>query len=242
MKIWILSSELFPYNYGGIGRYVDIYSHGLSKLGHEVVVWTYRPEGMSGLIKRLYKVIPYGPPEGWFYSTEKPDWTDKHPYYPYNILPFPLAHSYVVAESVCQYVNEHGPPDIIECQDYQALGYFLFQKKLLGTTRLEKTPIVLFAHTPDFIVRELNRESPWLFPYWWISELEKACYIMSDGIISPSQSLTDLLCQRMPALASKTNIIPLPLEEIQSNNPVNEPKDLTILYFGRIEWRKGILP
>lgn len=240
MKIWILSSEIAPYSQGGIGRYVDVYARALGRKGHEVNVWAYAPDADVQNVDDLYSLFPYGPPQGWLDAAGKPDWTEAHPYYPYNVLPYPMAHSYYLAAAVIRQGAKDGWPDVIECQDYQALAYFLLQRRLLEPGPLRDIPIVIHLHTPDFVVRRFNRESPWLLPYWWISELEKACLKMADALVSPSQLLVDLLTSEKGLDDLAAEIIPLPIPIAERGAPANVTQRREVIYLGRVEWRKGI--
>ncbi|WP_319578628.1 glycosyltransferase [uncultured Methanospirillum sp.] len=78
------------------------------------------------------------------------------------------------------------------------------------------------------------------------SELERHCMAMADFVVSPSQYMVDWMIKKGWNLPSSIHIIPYPIEpelgwqseeSIPSNNT---PEFAEIVFFGRIELRKGV--
>ena len=128
----------------------------------------------------------------------------------------------------------------MEVQDYNALGYFLMLNRLLGRSTLTNVPVALYLHSPDFRLRQINRENRFRLPFYWIGRMEKFCLLAADAILSPSRFLPDDLKQHLN-LPREPEVIPYPLDnkgiETEPCPGIND----TILYPGRLEVRKGIL-
>ncbi|MEX0330242.1 MAG: glycosyltransferase [Puniceicoccaceae bacterium] len=240
MKIWLLTSETPLYNPGGIARYVDNFARYLSAAGHEVTVF-----GRDDT-ERSQEILP-----GYTYVSVVPRWDrcgetcdsprpDDHPAFPYNILDYWGAFSYQMAETVTRQISEQGPPDVIESQEYCALPYYLLQQKLTADGPLRDIPVVVNAHSPDFLIRACNEEPRYQFPHYWTGRLEMACLHAADAIICPSGYLTRQL-EEMFGGSIEVSHFPLPWTE--PGEPVAIPETVTgkVVYFGRLEVRKGTL-
>lgn len=239
MKIWLLTSETPLFNPGGIARYVDNFSRELGSRGHEVLVFGRDEQERERQMAPGYRyraVVPR-----WNRSPPTPPASAmEHPAYPYNILDYWSAYSFQMAEMVLAEIDRSGPPDVIESQEYCAVPSYLLQRKLLGDPRLADIPIVVNAHSPDFIIREENEEVQYQFPHYWTGRQELFCLRAADACICPSRYLTDQLEQRFGETIQIRHF-PLPWTPPRPehlNNPVSPGK---VVYFGRLEVRKGIL-
>ena len=240
MKIWLLTSETPLYNPGGIARYVDNFARYLAASGHRVTVFG-RDEK-----ERSQEVLP-----GYSYVSVVPLWDrcgepctsprpDDHPAFPYNVLDYWGAFSYQMAEAVLRRIETDGPPDVIESQEYCALPYYLLQRKLTENGPLREIPVVVNAHSPDFIIREYNEEPRYQFPHYWTGRLEMACLHAADAVICPSGYLTRQL-EEMFGGSITVSHFPLPWTE--PGEPADFPETVPgkVVYFGRLEVRKGTL-
>lgn len=239
MKIWLLTSETPLFNPGGIARYVDNFARILAANDHEVTVFGRDEEARSTTVTK-----------GYLYEAVVPRWgraakdstvmAGEHPAYPYNILDYWSAFSFQMAETVLKAIEEHGQPDVIESQEYCALPYYLLQKKLLGDSRLKGIPIVVNAHSPDFIIREENEEVRYQLPHYWTGRQEIACFHAADANICPSAYLSQQL-ETYFGGSIKVAHYPLPWTPPNQNHldvPIIDDK---VVYFGRLEVRKGVL-
>lgn len=240
MKIWLLTSETPLYNPGGIARYVDNFARYLARDGHEVRVFGRDDE------ERETEVVP-----GYRYRAVVPAWDrcgetagsprpDEHPSFPYNILDYWGAFSYQMAGVVINQLRSESPPDVIESQEYCALPYYLLQRKLTGEPGLAGVPVVVNAHSPDFIIRKENEEPRYQFPHYWTGRLEMFCLRAADARICPSRYLSRQLEEQFGKTIS-VDPFPLPWTEppgAPSHAPVDPDK---VLYSGRLEVRKGVL-
>ena len=240
MKIWLLASETPLYNPGGIARYVDNFARYLARAGHEVTVFGREEEARSLEIEPGYRyrsVVPLWNRVGEEAPSPRPD---DHPSWPYNVLDYWGAFSFQMADAVRELIRGEGPPDVIEAQEYNALPYYLLQRKLTGAPELAGVPIVVNAHSPDFICRKFNEEVRYQLPHYWTGRLEMACLHAADAVICPSRYLSRQLEEAFGGSIS-VEALPLPWtdpEPYLGGGTVEEGK---LLYTGRLELRKGVL-
>jgi len=258
MKIWLLSSE-FPHpQAGGIARYVDHIARAYVEAGMDCRVIgptresleTCIAEGGTPLTEppREKEALPYQQHlfHARYQHLEKVDTevdADEDPAYPYNLLNKDLALSYQMAQEVEALVKKEGPPDIIETQEYKALGSFLHLRRLLEPDFLAGVPLVVFLHTPDFLVEELNQEPRFKLPRYWTGRQERNLILGADALVSPSQLMADTLREKLESPDLAIKVIPLPHGPLSHYPPcpVDEADDRTLLFLGRLEPRKGVL-
>lgn len=240
MKIWILTTETPWFNPGGIARYVDNFARYLVAEGHEVLVFGAH-DGTAD------------PPEdpGYELVTVRPKWElcgeeaasphpDGHPAWPYNVLDYWGALSYQMAGVVIDEIKRRGPPDVIESQEYTALPYYLLQRKLTGEGPLSAVPVVVNAHSPEFLCRRYDEDPRYQFPHYWTGRLELFCLHAADSVICPSRYLSDQLAGLSGGSIAPIHF-PLPWTDPRrfENQVVIKPRQA--LYYGRLEIRKGVL-
>ncbi|NBD38117.1 MAG: glycosyltransferase, partial [Verrucomicrobia bacterium] len=228
------------YNPGGIARYVDNFARYLARDGHKVTVFGREEEARSLEIEPGYRyrsVVPLWNRVGEEAPSPRPD---DHPSWPYNVLDYWGAFSFQMADAVMDLIREEGPPDAIEAQEYNALPYYLLQRKLTGAPELAGVPVVVNAHSPDFICRKFNEEVRYQLPHYWTGRLEMACLHAADAVICPSHYLSRQLEEEFGGSIS-VQALHLPWtdpEPYRGGGTVEEGK---LLYTGRLELRKGVL-
>lgn len=226
MRILLLTSEFPPSFGGGIGMYVEKVARMLSQ-NHQVTVLVRDEENSVEQWNDQLRIVRFKHCQGKIYQQ----------------LGYWTALAYQYHEEVLKLIEQDGvSPDIIEVQDYNALGYYLLQYKYLGHEVLRQIPIVLHLHTPTFELDRINQYSRYKFPNYWIGQMEKFCIRAADAVLSPSQFLADELQSIIPNHPIK--VINLPYEDLTiSDDEILGKRDFesdTILYFGRTEYRKGI--
>ncbi len=243
MKIFIIASECPPVP-GGIATYIGNTSDMFADSEHEVAIFArssrdnIERRGKIQFIEILPKDINAISPAGVSPLSER------HPSFPYNAMGYWGALSYQLAATVIDYIQVHGKPDIIEAEDYSALGYFLLQRKLLGCDELAGVPIVLTLHSSQYMLYPASKmPSHQLYDYW-VGRMEKFCTLAADGIIAPTRYIAN---QAQVALGVELDlqVIPLPAPKkllAEQNCPKSSPTPGDIVYFGRLEVRKGIMP
>lgn len=240
MKIWILTSET-PFNQpGGIARYVDNFARYLGSIGHSVTVICRDLKDSESTIAQGYRLITFRTREkdiGLPCDSREPD---QHPSYPYNILYYWMAAAWDYAAVVERLVASEGAPDVIESQEYMGIAYFILHKKYLYKEFLAGVPVVLNLHSPDFILRRVNQDPRWQIPTYWSGQMEKYCIFAADSLICPSAYLAKQTVELLEDPSLNIEVHPLPWPDTSSLPAATVEQDL-VVYFGRIELRKGVM-
>ncbi len=229
MKIWFLTGEFAPDFGGGIGTYVENCAKMFSQAGDDVtVIVRSLKDDKEEIAKEGYRIVRFKQGGKEYY----------------NYLGYDNALAYQYYEEIIKLIDKYGKPDIIETQEYNAYGQYLIQNKLTLNEKLKDIPIVVHLHTPSFETLRINQYNTYELPYYWIGEMEKFCIKGADALVCPSQFLADKL---QYLVKDKINVINLPfdidqkeIEKYKNNNPIKNDKK-TILYFGRTEYRKGVI-
>lgn len=220
MKIWYLTSEFPPSYGGGIGMYVDIVSRMMAKEGNDVTVFVRDECDSETALSPLLKHVRFKAGEGEEYSC----------------MGYWTALAYQYCREVFMHLDTGDIPDIIEVQEYSAIGYYILQYKYLGDPRLEDVKIVVHLHTPTFELSKINRTPEYRFPEYWIGQMEKYCIKAADGLVTQSEFLKS----KLSGYASQEiKVIPLPYQ-FPKEESLSYNCGEYLLYAGRIEWRKGI--
>lgn len=230
MKIWFLTGEFAPDFGGGIGTYVENCAKMFAEAGDDVtVIVRSLKENKEEKTKEGYKVVRFRQGEGEYYT----------------YLGYDNALAYQYYEVIMKLIDKYGKPDVIEMQEYNAYGQYIIQNKLMLNEKLKDIPLVVHLHTPSFETLKINQFNTYEAPFYWIGEMEKFCIKGADALLCPSQFLADKLQYLVPD--KKINVINLPfdidkgeLEKYQESNPIKSDKK-TLLYFGRTEYRKGVI-
>lgn len=225
MNIWILTSEYPPDFGGGIGMYVNQAAVMLSRGGHEVTVVVRDPHKSSITYEESnLRIVRFKHMQGDYYQ----------------YLGYWTALSYQYAEEVISLISQDGrKPDIIEVQDYNAIGYYLLMRKWQHENMLSAIPIILHLHTPTFELDKVNQVPRYKFPNYWIGHMEKFCMKAADALLSPSKFLADQIQYVAPENPIEVIHLPYHLDEYADGYERNFESD-TFLYFGRTEYRKGV--
>jgi glycogen synthase len=241
MRIWILSSELASEIAGGIGRYLENFGRLLGAAGHEVLVIARSNQALDEQPAPGLRVIGVETPNNLAHELSSTEEVDTHPAYPHNIMSYWMAVSYHIAEKVFRLLEQLPPPDIIESQEHNAIPYYLIQRKLTERSILENIPILVHTHSPYYEIARFNQEPRYAFPGYWIGQMEKFCIRAADALLCPSHFLAQSI-EKDLQLSSEITTIPLPSPPETHFSPRTDVKTGDLVYVGRLEVRKGILP
>jgi glycosyltransferase involved in cell wall biosynthesis len=134
------------------------------------------------------------------------------------------------------------PPDIVQASEHRAEAlWYAFRKQ-------PRTRLITRLATPSFIVQDLNRTSHVgaLRTRVYIDWLERLQAYRSDAIISLSQALADVVCRRWKLKPERLTTIPNGVDFARryAASAAELPEELRdrqyLLYFGRLEERKGV--
>lgn len=229
MKIWFLTGEFAPDFGGGIGTYVENCAKMFSKAGDDVtVIVRSLKEDKIEKAQEGYRIVRFEQGKGDAYS----------------FLGYDNALAYQYYEVIIDLIKKYGKPDVIEMQEYNAYGQYIIQNKLMLNEELKDIPLVVHLHTPSFETLRINQFNTYEFPFYWIGEMEKFCIKGADALLCPS----NFLAEKLQYLTdTKINVINLPFdidkEELDKykNLKRNDSEKKTLLYFGRTEYRKGVI-
>lgn len=240
MRIWLLSSELAHEVAGGIARYVDNFARLLAAAGHETLVVGMARKALDTQPAEGYRVIGLEPHGGSTHGGEPPVDVRARETLP-AVFPFEASVSHQLARTVMDLLEELPAPDIIESQDYSGLPYFLLQRKLTQRSALDAIPVLVHIHSPLFELMRANQEPRYAFPRYWIGHMERFCIHAADALLCPSRFCAEDLKGKI-GIASEIETIPLPMP-IPAQNPCGlTPQRGNILYVGRLQVCKGVLP
>jgi glycosyltransferase involved in cell wall biosynthesis len=137
-----------------------------------------------------------------------------------------------LAISLClaDYIEKNIKADVFECQEIGFLAFFLC---------MDRKNVVIKLHTPFAYVARLNRI--FSLKYAFIEYFERKTVAMSTSISSPSASLARKLSRRWMLRTQVTvEHLPFRLSQVEEDDSAVPPFKY-VLYFGRIEIRKGVL-
>ena len=228
MRLWLLTTEYPPQFGGGIGTYCLHTAQMFAEQGHQVTVVTSEPSlSLDRTIESAgnLRVLRF-----------KPSAT------PRDVSLGPtVALSLDFSEQVEALIQAEGPPDLIECQDYHGIGYFLLQKKHVKWPGLSQVPIVVTLHTPKYLCDQVNQSPVYRFPNYWIGEMERFCIRAADAVLSPSQFLLDEVARTLDLTDRPQAVIPNPFKLPALSSRTSSTERAELVFLGRTEYRKGLL-
>ncbi len=222
MKIWLLASEYPPYYGGGIATYTVNMAQMLLSHGHQVTVITYDDrvaQSMRISEEMGIRVARFG--------TDFPSLVKNSGH--------ALQLSYSYAYWTAELIGDDGcPPDVIEVQDYSAIGYMVLQRKWTLDPVFKDIPVLVTAHGTKFILDRLDQGPAYQFPDYWIGEMERFCLKAADLVVSPTKFVQEELHRQ---LSVDSWVVPNPIN-IEELSLVVE-RGSGVLHLGRMQYIKG---
>ena len=226
MKYWLLTTEYPPQFGGGIGTYCYQWCRQLVFQTVEVTVF---------LVNRNIKGYQERQADGVRIVEFDPYFEKSSSYLGYETM-ISLSFERIIE----LYITREGAPGWIESQEYNAIAYYILQKKHLGYSIYRDVNVVINCHCPSFIALEYNHVNTYRLPHFWVGEMEKFCIKAADVCISPSQYLIDIMLQRDAGLQREYTILRNPLAV--DNTPVaGNSETSTALFLGKLSPIKGIM-
>lgn len=129
---------------------------------------------------------------------------------------------------------------ICHFQDYQLNGFVSIQAKRTGQA-FENTLLTCTTHSPSQWIREQMQQFPNRGNYDLIVDYaERYCVEFADFVISPSEYMLHWASLKGWNISKQRKIIPLLLEIEPNQISKNKQDNHHIIFFGRLETRKGI--
>ncbi len=220
MRICLISREYPPETHiGGIASYTHKTAAALARLGHEVHVVTAAWKPGADYEENGVQVHRFQEPR------IKPRELQA------------LAHARLVAKTIA---GIPGRFDVVQACEWggEAFWYALMPGR--------RAPLVTRLATPLFLVERLNQNSQYGLRGLVFRLMERAQTRRSAGIISPTQALADIVCQGWHIAPERVTVVPTGMDPapVRANSDGPLPEALQgidyLLYFGRLEERKGV--
>lgn len=227
MKYWLITTEFPPIHGGGISTYCWQTAKMLSLQGHSVTVFINDSSVINLKEEQLetnLKIVRF-----------KPNQVAQA-----QVLGYEAGLSMEFAQVVENQMKKDGVPDVLETQDYLGIGYYTLQKKYLLYPFFKDLKIVVTVHAPSFLYLEYNQVPHYKFPEYWTGEMEKACMLMADVLLSPSNYIVEKLSSRFTIKANKPIRVFNPYEFEQKEISASTD-DGEIVFFGKLTPQKGCL-
>ncbi len=243
MKVCLISREFAPFFGAGIGTYAACWARALTQAGCDVHVLTRNHEGVLERGPSLYPGVT-------FHVVDPADGPPKLDHnYPY------ARHALAVLKTIRR-LHERFNFNVIEYPDYWAEGHALSQAKRT-TTEFDDVTLVCRLHTSSALCRQLDDDSTYPHYAAYLDIMEHESIAHADLVLSPSTDLlrttVDYISRhdlgdikqghvlRYPFdLASTADLRPTSEQPPTASNEHADSAVPTVLYFGRMEQRKGV--
>lgn len=233
LDIVLVSQGYPPTNTDGISRYNHTMAKALSDAGHRVYVVSKSPEKSTNIYFKDKHWIYYHNPDEVFSAETGFDRTD-------GILA--LAKS---VYSTSQGIKQKGKIDIIFAPLWDVEGLALIRNKLAPTVLTLMSPLKKVVETQWFYLNDPSLEV--------VYELERYAIENADGVMSISNAIKDTIGKDYQINWSEVEknapvtVLPLGVDTSfikastsQSHKKDEKRKDVSVLFVGRFEKRKGI--
>ncbi len=229
MRICLVSKEFSPVHGEGVGTYVAQACRALVAGGHEVHVLTDLPPGLQQA-GELYPSVRV--------HLVKYDGSAA----PGACRNAPMQYAMSVHQTLLDLHARH-PFELIEFPELGGEGAFAIRaKRTLG--QFGSALLAVRLHTPSRDRQELNHIAALDMESASLEYQEEVSLREADVILSPTHSLLERVTRRL-GLQQPSAVIPSPFVTEAATSPRTEPAHertgrASILFFGGIEYRKGI--
>ncbi|MFO0831366.1 MAG: glycosyltransferase [Phycisphaerales bacterium] len=245
MRICLVSREFPGFVSGGIGTYVAEAARAWTRCGHEVHVLT---EGDAHLAEKGAKACP-----GVHFHRVLLD-AGISPSLRFDAFPTWHMRYNMASSEILSTLHARHAFDYIEFPDYWGEGYFpLLAKRTRGA--YAETVLSVRLHSPSRMAWELNRMYHAPSELQHLHHMEVTAMQHADALLSPSTSLLKTVQQQLGRCPSGHRVEevlpypldPAPLDEVAARAregapaPGSAPQAPEVLYFGRLEHRKGVI-
>jgi glycosyltransferase involved in cell wall biosynthesis/GT2 family glycosyltransferase len=229
LRICFVSKQFAPFYRGGIGTYVSQACRAFAAAGHEVHVLTERHPG----IERAGQLFPSVRVHLVTYDGSAPPGACRNASMQYALG----------VHQTLQSLHARHPFDLIEFPEFWGEGAFAIRaKRALG--QFSSALLAVRLHTPSQDCQELNRQAALDMDIASQEYQEEVSIREADVVLSPTHSLLERVTRRL-GLQQPSAVIPCPFIPEVTGALLTEPPRgrmgrARILFFGRIEYRKGI--
>ncbi|TSC56204.1 MAG: glycosyltransferase [Parcubacteria group bacterium Gr01-1014_18] len=239
MKILLISNLYDPYIRGGAETIAKIAADGLSKKGHEVIVFSSRPyDGITRMGLRqesdtMWRLCPVNL-FSYYYIGKYPYWIRL----PWHVIDLLSLYPYFALRNLIRQIR----PDVILTHNLKGLGYQTTKAihqsgipwihTLHDIQLVEPSGVRIFGQTPaeNLFIKAYVSYCRYLFG-------------KADMIVSPSQFLIDFYRERKFFAVSDVRLLrnPVPVFPKESKKTKSGKwNEIHFLYVGQIEKHKGV--
>ena len=231
-RILIVTGELVPFHYGGIGTQFKSLAELLRRHGHQVSFLSRKPENYDMEVYRAH----YGDTPVFF--------VDQPPAYDWP--PGPFVYAAEVARRFDE-IRDRVRADLVICADFNAEGLFLLLRAASGLYQDTEFLLTINGMNTEVIrVREGSiygtATSITSFPdIRLLLATEDICVHLASRIVSPSVSAWEEIRQRLK-IEKHGRIIPNLVDPglfSPKEGPRESPREPLILFVGRLDRMKG---
>lgn len=135
------------------------------------------------------------------------------------------------------------PYDHVFFNDMHGEGYYSLLGRATAHPELERTTMSVVLHSSTQWIAELNQQAVTSIESIRLMEMERRCIELADSVISPSAYILGKYKRYGWKIPANAQVIPnlLPMEGQRTTNGVMERRVDEIVFFGRLERRKGLL-
>lgn len=230
MKLWLATSGFPPTFDGGIAAYAAATADAWGAVGHALRVFVYdHAVRGAALVRRTPRegltVVRFG--DGY---AQDPTWR----------LEGLARRAWQYAAAVAEEIIREGPPDVIEAQDYQAVGYFMAMRRLTHDPIFADVPLVVTVHAPKFLLDAYEQAPVHRLPDFWVGEMERATLAAADGVIFPSQYVADAVGHQVTP--QRAAVIPNPYAGAAGTPRVDHRRVANrVVFVGVLQRLKGVV-
>ena len=245
MRLWLATTEMAPFT-GGIGVYARHSAAMLAAGGIDVAVLFRDSTATRAAATSVdgYRLIRFSDHDLSGDPLPRPE------------LHGPLLAAFQMCAVLKTMIAQEGAPDVVEFQDYGALGYFFLKHRLMELGR-EAPRVVLTAHRPYVHCAATDNESLVEHRTVFLGDAERWCYAACDAVLTPSRFLVEAL--RDPAMGfpirdADTHLVrnpfnPAAIAEASADDLARPQRmelerlrfgaDEPVLFFGKLQGQKG---
>ena len=242
-RYWLVTTEPPGFG-GGIGVYTHHAARMFCEQGVAVTVFCHDPQAHDPICSFSdgYRTIRFAQ-RG----------LDRRPICHAN-LQGPLRVAREAGEMVRALIEAEGAPDVVEFQDYGALGYSFLKHRLMHP-EVVWPKVVLTAHRPHVHCLISDDDSPHEHSAAFLADAERWCYAAADAVFAPCQFILGPLARlgfplhraevvhnpygagQLASLAPASHLAPEALEFSRRRHTTAEP----LLFFGKLQRQKGVV-
>jgi glycosyltransferase involved in cell wall biosynthesis len=233
MSVCVITGEMLgPFKNGGIGTHCFNLAKFLSVgLGRKVkVLYTGEIEVENSDYWRRFFDHELGVEFCWI--------DPAHIELPWSTTGLTAPHDRM-SQAVFQHLRSH-PCDVCYFQEMLGFGFRTIQAKRTGLA-FQKTVLTCMVHSSwQWICEAMKTQPSYGIPEMLTKYMERYCVEHCDILLSPSQYMLEWCKTDIPSLPTKKYVLPY-LCEMGLEHIGHEPANCKVIFFGRLEARKGLL-